>query len=195
VTNEGGEIRLAPADSAGHTAALIRRKENDMAGVTLGGNPITVAGKFPKKGDSAPEFSLTTKDLKEVGLKDYSGKRKVLNIVPSLDTPVCAKSTRVFNERAGALPDTVVLVISADLPFAQGRFCSTEGINNVVTLSTLRGGDFKSKYGVDITSGPLKGVTARAVVVLDANNKVLHSELVPEIKQEPNYDAALAALK
>jgi thiol peroxidase len=195
VTNEGSEIRLAPADSAGHTAALIRRKENDMAGVTLGGNPITVAGKFPKKGDSAPEFSLTTKDLKEVGLKDYSGKRKVLNIVPSLDTPVCAKSTRVFNERAGALPDTVVLVISADLPFAQGRFCSTEGINNVVTLSTLRGGDFKSKYGVDITSGPLKGVTARAVVVLDANNKVLHSELVPEIKQEPNYDAALAALK
>jgi thiol peroxidase len=195
VTNEGSEIRLAPADSAGHTAALIRRKENDMAGVTLGGNPITVAGKFPKKGDSAPEFSLTTKDLKEVGLKDYSGKRKVLNIVPSLDTPVCAKSIRVFNERAGALPDTVVLVISADLPFAQGRFCSTEGINNVVTLSTLRGGDFKSKYGVDITSGPLKGVTARAVVVLDANNKVLHSELVPEIKQEPNYDAALAALK
>lgn len=166
-----------------------------MAGVTLGGNPITVAGNFPRKGDSAPEFSLTAKDLKEVGLKDYAGKRKVLNIVPSLDTPVCAKSTRVFNERAGALPDTVVLVISADLPFAQGRFCSTEGINNVVTLSTLRGGDFKTKYGVDITSGPLKGVTARAVVVLDANNKVLHSELVPEIKQEPNYDAALAVLK
>ena len=166
-----------------------------MAGVTLGGNPITVAGNFLKKGDSAPEFSLTTKDLQEVGLKDYAGKRKVLNIVPSLDTPVCAKSTRVFNERAGALPNTVVLVVSADLPFAQGRFCSTEGINNVVTLSTLRGGDFKAQYGVDITSGPLKGVTARAVVVLDVSNKVLHSELVPEIKQEPNYDAALAALK
>jgi len=167
----------------------------NMAGVTLGGNPITVSGNFPKKGDSAPEFSLTTKDLKEVGLKDYAGKRKVLNIVPSLDTPVCAKSTRVFNERAGALPNTVVLVISADLPFAQGRFCSTEGINNVVTLSTLRGGDFKAQYGVDITSGPLKGVTARGLVVLDANHKVLHAELVPEIKQEPNYDAALAALK
>ena len=166
-----------------------------MASVTLGGNPITVASNFPRKGDTAPEFSLTAKDLKDLGLKDFAGKRKVLNIVPSLDTPVCAKSTKIFNEKAGALPSTVVLVISADLPFAAGRFCSAEGVNNVVTLSTLRGGDFKSKYGVDITSGPLKGVTARAVIVLDANNKVLHSELVPEIKQEPDYDAALAALK
>ena len=166
-----------------------------MANVTLGGNPITVAGNFPKKGDSAPDFTLTAKDLKDTGLKDFAGKRKVLNIVPSLDTPVCAKSTRVFNEKAGALPNTVVLVISADLPFAAGRFCTAEGINNVVTLSTVRGGDFKTRYGVDITSGPLKGVTARAVIVLDANNKVLHSELVPEIKQEPNYDAALAALR
>lgn len=166
-----------------------------MASVTLGGNPITVAGNFPRKGDTAPEFSLTAKDLKDLGLKDFAGKRKVLNIVPSLDTPVCAKSTKIFNEKAGALPNTVVLVISADLPFAAGRFCGAEGVNNVVTLSTLRGGDFKSKYGVDITSGPLTGVTARAVIVLDASNKVLHSELVPEIKQEPNYDAALAALK
>lgn len=166
-----------------------------MANVTLGGNPITVAGNFPKKGDSAPDFTLTAKDLKDVGLKEFAGKRKVLNIVPSLDTPVCAKSTRVFNEKAGALPNTVVLVISADLPFAAARFCTAEGLNNVVTLSTVRGGDFKTKYGVDITGGPLKGVTARAVVVLDASNKVLHSELVPEIKQEPNYDAALAALK
>ena len=166
-----------------------------MANVTLGGNPITVAGNFPKKGDSVPDFTLTGKDLKDVGLKEFAGKRKVLNIVPSLDTPVCAKSTRVFNEKAGAAPNTVVLVISADLPFAAGRFCTAEGINNVVTLSTVRGGDFKKKYGVDIESGPLKGVTARAVIVLDGNNKVLHSELVPEIKQEPNYDAALAALK
>jgi len=166
-----------------------------MANVTLGGNPITVAGNFPKNGDSAPEFNLTAKDLKDVGLKDFAGKRKVLNIVPSLDTPVCAKSTKVFNEKAGAMPNTVVLVISADLPFAASRFCTAEGVNNVVTLSTMRGGDFKTKYGVDITSGPLKGATARAVVVLDANNKVLHAELVPEIKQEPNYDAALAALK
>lgn len=166
-----------------------------MASVTLGGNPITVEGSFPKKGDIAPDFTLTAKDLKDAGLGDFAGKRKVLNIVPSLDTPVCAKSTRVFNEKAGAMPDTVVLVISADLPFAAGRFCTAEGISNVVTLSTLRGGDFKKRYGVDITSGPLKGVTARAVIVLDAGNKVLHSELVPEIKQEPNYDAALAALK
>ena len=166
-----------------------------MASVTLGGNPINVAGNFPKKGDTAPEFSLTAKDLKDLGLKDFAGKRKVLNIVPSLDTPVCATSTKIFNEKAGALPNTVVLVISADLPFAAGRFCTAEGVNNVVTLSTVRGEDFKAKYGVDITSGPLKGVTARAVVVLDASNKVLHSELVPEIKQEPNYDAALAALK
>jgi thiol peroxidase len=166
-----------------------------MANVTLGGNPITVAGNSPKKGDTAAEFTLTTKDLKDMGLKDFAGKRKVLNIVPSLDTPVCAKSTRVFNEKAGALPNTVVLVISADLPFAAGRFCTAEGINYVATLSTVRGGDFKKKYGVDIESGPWKGVTARAVIVLDEHNKVLHSELVPEIKQEPNYDAALAALK
>jgi len=166
-----------------------------MANVTLGGNPITVAGKFPKKGDTAPDFSLTAKDLKDVGLKDFAGKRKVLNIVPSLDTPVCAKSTRIFNERAGAMPNTAVLIISADLPFAASRFCAAEGVNNVVTLSTMRGGDFKNQYGVDIASGPLKGATARAVVVLDEHNKVLHAELVPEIKQEPNYDAALAALK
>jgi len=166
-----------------------------MANVTLGGNPITVSGNFPKPGDTAPDFTLTAKDLKDVGLQEFAGKRKVLNIVPSLDTPVCAKSTRVFNEKAGAMANTAVLVISADLPFAASRFCTAEGINNVVTLSTMRGGDFKAKYGVDIQSGPLKGATARAVLVLDANNKVLHAELVPEIKQEPNYDAALAALK
>lgn len=166
-----------------------------MATVTLGGNPITVSGNLPKKGDAAPDFSLTTKDLKDVGLKDYAGKRKVLNIVPSLDTPVCAKSTKIFNEKAGAMPNTVVLVISADLPFAAGRFCSAEGVNSVVTLSTVRGREFHAKYGVDITSGPLAGLTTRAVVVLDEGNKVLHSELVPEIKQEPNYNAALAALK
>jgi len=166
-----------------------------MASVTLGGNAVTVNGNFPKKGETAPDFTLTGKDLKDVGLRDFAGKRKVLNIVPSLDTPVCAKSTKVFNEKAGSLPDTVVLVISADLPFAAGRFCSAEGINNVVTLSTVRGRDFASKYGVELADGPLKGLTARAVVVLDAQNKVLHSQLVPEIKDEPEYDAALAALK
>ncbi len=165
-----------------------------MATVTLGGNPINVSGSFPRTGDTAPDFSLTTKDLKDVGLKDYAGRRKVLNIVPSLDTPTCQKSTRVFNERANSAPNTVVLVISADLPFAQSRFCGAEGLNNVVTLSTMRGRDFHTRYGVDITDGPLKGLTARAVVVLDENNKVVHAQLVPEIKQEPNYDAALAAL-
>lgn len=166
-----------------------------MANVTLGGNPIKIAGNFPGKGDTAPDFTLTSKDLKDVSLKDLSGKRKVLNIVPSLDTPVCAKSTRIFNERAGAAANTAVLVISADLPFAMNRFCGAEGINNVVTLSTVRNRDFHARYGVDITDGPLKGLTARAVIVLDENNRVLHSQLVPEIKNEPDYDAALAALK
>jgi thiol peroxidase len=166
-----------------------------MATVTLKGNPVSVAGTLPSKGTSAPDFSLTTKDLKDVGLADFAGKRKVLNIVPSLDTPTCAKSTRVFNEKASGMNNTVVLIISADLPFAMSRFCSAEGLNNVVTLSTFRNAGFRNKYGVDITDSPLKGLTARAVVVLDENNKVIHSELVPEIANEPNYDAALAALK
>ena len=166
-----------------------------MTTVTLAGNPIEVAGSFPKPGDKAPDFTLTNKDLADAGLDTYGGKRKVLNIVPSLDTPVCATSTRVFNAKAGELPNTVVLVISADLPFAMSRFCVTEGLKNVETLSTFRHREFADKFGVDITSGPLRGLTARAVVVLDENNKVVHSELVPEIKQEPNYDAALAALK
>jgi thiol peroxidase len=166
-----------------------------MTQVTLGGNPIMVAGNFPRKGDSVPDFSLTTKDLKDVSLREFAGKRKVLNIVPSLDTPVCQKSTRVFNEKASGLANTQVLVISADLPFAMGRFCGAEGLNNVTTLSTMRGREFHQKYGVDITDGPLRGLTARGVVVLDENNKVLHAELVPEIKQEPDYDAALAVLK
>ena len=166
-----------------------------MSTVTLGGNPINVAGNFPKKGDAAPAFTLVGKDLKDVSLADFAGKRKVLNIVPSLDTPVCQVSTRKFNEQAGSLTNTVVLVISADLPFAMKRFCEAEGINNVVSLSTMRGRDFLANYGVDITSGPLQGVTARAVVVLDENNKVKYSQLVPEIKTEPDYSAALAALK
>jgi len=166
-----------------------------MATVTLKGNPITVAGNLPKRGDAAPDFNLATKDLSDVGLAQWTGKRKVLNIVPSLDTPTCQKSTRVFNEKASTMNDAVVLVIAADLPFAMGRFCGAEGLDNVVTLSTFRAKDFHQKYGVDIADGPLKGLTARAVVVLDENNKVLHSELVPEIAQEPNYDAALAALR
>jgi thioredoxin-dependent peroxiredoxin len=166
-----------------------------MATVTLKGNPVTVSGNLPKKGDAAPEFTLTAKDLADVSLKAYAGKRKVLNIVPSLDTPTCQQSTRVFNEKASAMKNAIVLVISADLPFAMSRFCGAEGLDNVVTLSTFRSGGFGDEYGVDIADGPLKGLTARAVVVVDENNQVLHSELVPEIANEPDYAAALAALK
>ncbi len=165
-----------------------------MTTVNLGGKPIHLDGQFPKAGQSAASFSLVAVDLSDKTLKDFAGKRKVLNIVPSLDTPTCATSTRKFNERAGSLPNTVVLVISADLPFAMNRFCTTEGLKNVVSLSTMRGREFLKNYGVEITDGPLAGVSARAVVVLDENDQVIHAELVPEIKQEPNYDAALAAL-
>ena len=166
-----------------------------MASVTLGGKPVNVAGNLPTKGQSAPDFTLVGKDLKNISLKDYAGKRKVLNIVPSLDTPTCATSTRKFNEQAGNLANTVVLAVSADLPFAAGRFCTAENLNNVVPASLFRNREFLKNYGVEITDGPLQGVSARAVVVLDENDKVLHSELVPEIKNEPNYDAALAVLK
>ena len=166
-----------------------------MSTVTLGGNPIEVAGKFPQKGDTVPPLSLVGADLKDVTLADYAGKRKVLNIVPSLDTPTCATSTRKFNAEASKLDNTVVLIVSADLPFAAKRFCVAEGLENVVTLSTMRGRNFMKDYGVEIASGPLTGVTARAVVVLDADNRVLHSQLVGEIKDEPDYAAALAALK
>ena len=166
-----------------------------MTTVTLGGNPIHLAGDLPKPGSTAPAFSLVAADLRDLGLQDFAGRRKVLNIVPSLDTPVCATSTRKFNEQAGSLPNTVVLVISADLPFAMKRFCETEGLKNVVSLSTMRGREFMQRYGVGIEDGPLAGITARAVVVIDENDKVTYTELVPEIKQEPNYAAALAALK
>lgn len=166
-----------------------------MTTVTLAGNPINLAGQFPKPGDTAPGFTLVGTDLADVSLSSYAGKRKVLNIVPSLDTPVCQTSTRKFNERASSMANTVVLVIAADLPFAMKRFCETEGLKNVVSLSTMRGRAFMNKYGVEIVDGPLAGLTARAVVVLDEQDKVIHAELVPEIKQEPNYDAALKALQ
>ena len=162
--------------------------------VTLGGNPIEVAGVFPETGATAPAFSLVSKDLADVTLASLAGQRKILNIFPSIDTPTCATSVRKFNQSANDLANTVVLCISADLPFAQSRFCGAEGLDNVQTLSTMRGREFLEAYGVAITSGPLAGVAARAVVVLDENNRVLHSELVPEIKQEPDYAPALAAL-
>ena len=163
--------------------------------VTLAGNPITIEGAFPKPGEKAPDFSLVNKDLKDVTLKDFAGKKKVLNIVPSLDTPVCAMSTRKFNEKASNMDNTAVLIIAADLPFAMSRFCEIEGLDKVVTLSTMRGSEFMKNYGVGIVDGPLAGITARAVLVLDENNTVTHAELVPEIKDEPDYDAALAALQ
>jgi len=166
-----------------------------MATVTLKGSPVTVGGTLPGRGAAAPDFALTNKDLKDVGLADFAGKRKVLNIVPSLDTPTCAKSTRVFNEKASGMSNTVVLVISSDLPFAMSRFCSAEGLSNVITLSTFRNRAFHSKYGVDVVDGPLRGLTARSVVVVDENNKVLHSELVSDIANEPNYEAALSSLR
>jgi thiol peroxidase len=166
-----------------------------MAKVTHKGNPIDIAGTFLTVGQTAPAFTLVGKDLGDVSLKDFAGKRKVLDIVVSLDTGICAASARKFNETAGTMPNTAVLVISGDLPFAAGRFCTAEGLANVVTLSTFRGKQFLRDYGVEITSGKLVGLAARGVVVLDANDKVIHSELVPEIAQDPNYDAALAALK
>lgn len=162
--------------------------------VTLGGNPVNVAGNFPKKGQHAPSFSLVGKDLADVTLAGLAGKRKILNIFPSIDTPTCATSVRQFNQKANGLSNTVVLCISADLPFAQSRFCGAEGLTNVVTLSTMRGREFLENYGVAMKSGPLAGLAARAVVVLDEHDAVLHSELVSEIKQEPNYAAALTAL-
>lgn len=166
-----------------------------MATVTKSGVPTEVVGNFPKVGSTAPDFKLVNKDLADVGLAEFAGKRKILNIVPSLDTGVCAASARRFNSAAAGLANTAVLVISADLPFASGRFCSTEKLDNVITLSTMRGWEFKKNYGVDIHSGPLAGLCARAVIVLNEQNKVIYTELVPEIAQEPNYDAALAALK
>lgn len=162
--------------------------------ITLGGTPIQVSGKFPSVGQQAPAFTLVGKDLADVSLASLAGKRKVLNIFPSIDTPTCATSVRKFNQTANTLPNTAVLCISADLPFAQSRFCGAEGLSNVQTLSTMRGRSFLQDYGVSIKNGPLAGVAARAVVVLDENDRVLHSELVSEIKNEPNYAAALAVL-
>lgn len=165
-----------------------------MATVTLKGNKVTTNGELPKAGSSAPDFKLTDVTLADKTLADFKGKKKLLNIVPSLDTPTCALSTKKFNEHAKAHTDTVILIVSADLPFAMGRFCTGEKLENVVALSMMRAKNFAKDYGVLIQDGPLAGITARAVVVLDANDKVLYTELVPEIADEPNYGKALAAL-
>jgi thiol peroxidase len=166
-----------------------------MAQVTLKGNPFHTVGDLPKVGSQGPAFTLTRTDLSEATPADYKGQRVVLNIFPSIDTPTCATSVRKFNAEASKLANTVVLCISADLPFAAGRFCSTEGLDKVVPASTFRNAEFGQAYGVTLKDGPLRGLLARSVVVLDATGKVLHTELVPEIAHEPDYAAALAALK
>ncbi len=164
-----------------------------MAEVTLGGNPVHTSGDLPAVGAAAPAYSLVGADLSEYDASDFAGKNVILNIFPSIDTPTCATSVRQFNERAAGMDETVVLCVSADLPFAMGRFCGAEGIENVKVGSTFRS-EFGSDYGVTLTDGKLEGVLARAVVVIGPDGNVKHTELVSEIAQEPNYDAALAAL-
>lgn len=159
------------------------------------GNPVSVAGTIPQVGNKAAPFTLVAKDLSDVALTQFAGKRKVLNIFPSIDTGVCAASVRKFNQLVSDMSNTVVLCISADLPFAQSRFCGAEGLSNVITLSTLRNADFLETYGVAIADGALKGLAARAVIVLDENDNVVFSQLVNEITNEPDYTAALEALK
>lgn len=167
-----------------------------MATVTLQGNlKINVGGELPAVGSVAPDFTLVKGDLSEVSLKDFAGKKVLLNIFPSIDTGVCAASVRQFNKDAASLENTVVLGVSVDLPFAAGRFCAAEGIENVVTVSAFRNPEFAANYGVLMVDGPLKGLLARSVVVLGADGKVAYTELVPEVTQEPNYTAALSALK
>lgn len=166
-----------------------------MATVTFQGAPVQLSGDLPKVGEKAPKFGGVKGDLSVLHLPELLGKRVVLNIFPSLDTPVCAASVRRFNKEAAALPNTVVLCVSKDLPFAQSRFCTTEGLENVVPVSIFRCHCFDEKYGLTITDGPLKGLTARAVVVVDEEGTIVYEELVPEITNEPDYAAALAALK
>ena len=165
-----------------------------MATVTLQGHPISTSGELPALGSEAPGFRLVGVGLKDMSLHDFAGKKKLLNIFPSVDTGTCAMSVRQFNHKAASLGNAVVLCISADLPFAQKRFCGAEGIANVVMLSLMRGRNFAKDYGLLLEQGPLAGLCARAVVVLDENNKVIYTELVGEIANEPNYDAALQSL-
>lgn len=165
-----------------------------MARITLKGTPINTNGELPGLGTQAPDFVLVNRDLENVTLATFKGKKKVLNIFPSMDTPVCAASTKRFNEAAAGRDDVVFLMIACDLPFAMKRFCEAEGTDKVIPLSLMRSRNFAKDYGVLIQDGPLAGITARAVVVLDENDRVLHAELVPEIAQEPDYDKALAVI-
>ncbi len=165
-----------------------------MSQITFQGAPISTSGELPPVGQPAPDFVVVQNDLSDLSLADLKGRKVVLNIFPSLDTDVCAVTVRKFNEKAADLPGTVVLCVSKDLPFAQTRFCGAEGIENVKTVSAFRCDCFEKNYGVLLTDGPLRGLLARAVVVIDGEGKVLYTELVPEITQEPNYEAVLNVL-
>ena len=165
-----------------------------MTKIAFKGNPVETSGSLPKVGELAPDFTLVSSDLSEVSLSDFKGKNVVLNIFPSLDTGVCAASVRNFNKKAGSLDNTVVLGISADLPFASGRFCSTEGIENTIALSTYRDQSFAKDYGVLMNDGPLKGLNSRAVVVINPQGEVIYNQMVPEITEEPNYDSAIDSI-
>ena len=166
-----------------------------MANITLKGNAIQTIGELPAKGTKVPDFELVKNDLSKASMKDFAGKRLVLNIFPSLDTGICAASVRRFNKEAAGLKNTQVLCISRDLPFAQARFCGTEGINNAITLSDFATGQFGKDYQLEITTGPMAHLLSRAVIVLDENQKVIYTQQIPEIVDEPNYEAALAVLK
>ena len=166
-----------------------------MAAITHRGNPVHTSGDLPAVGSRAPDFRLTDAELKDVSLADFKGKKKLLNIFPSIDTPTCALSTRKFNEYAAKHPEATMLMVSADLPFAMKRFCAAENTSNVKTLSMMRDRRFAQDYGMLLLDGLYQGITARAIVVIDEHDKVVYTELVPEIRQEPNYEKALAALK
>jgi thiol peroxidase len=166
-----------------------------MANITHRGNPVHTIGELPAVGSKAPEFRLTDADLNDVSLADFRGKKKLLNIFPSIDTPTCALSTRKFNEYAASHPNAAILMVSADLPFAQTHFCNAQNTHNVKTLSMMRDRAFAKNYGVLLLDGLYRGITARAIVVIDENDRVAYTELVPEIRQEPDYEKALAALK
>jgi thiol peroxidase len=166
-----------------------------MANIKLKGNPINTFGELPAVGTMAPQFKLTGTDLQDKALSDFSGRKVILNIFPSIDTPVCAMSVRRFNAEASNIGDSVVLCISRDLPFAQARFCGAEGLDKVIMLSEMRNLNFGKEYGVEITTGPMEGLLARAVVILSSEGEVIYNELVPEIGQEPDYEAALKALQ
>ncbi len=165
-----------------------------MAKITLQGNPIETSGNLPELNTLAKTFKFVATDLSEKTFEDFKGKKIVLNIFPSIDTPVCANSVRKFNEKASSLENTVVLCVSADLPFAHARFCGAEGLENVISLSSFRNGKFGKDYGIEIVTGPLAGLLGRAVVLINEEGKIVYTELVPEIAQEPDYDKVLAVL-